>query len=66
VAENPSESIALLFEDDDGMKLNHRFRFLERRNLNCHLPAIYEALTEDLDLPRHHPAQLIPPPPPMP
>lgn len=63
LAENPAESIALLLEDGDGMRLNYRFRFLGREKLICHLPEIYLALEADIFFPRHHPAQLIPPPP---
>ena len=66
VARNPKERIALVFEDGAGMALNDLFPFLDIEELNYRLPEIWELLSAPVVLPRHHPAQLIPPPPLLP
>ncbi|MDP3070036.1 MAG: hypothetical protein Q8N18_07080 [Opitutaceae bacterium] len=54
--------VALVIENPDGEPFDAHFPFLGRDDFKMDLLTISELLRERLVLPRHHPAQLVPPP----
>jgi len=61
-ARRRGERVALVIEDPDGEPFDAHFAFLSRDDFKMDLLTIPELLRERLILPRHHPAQLVPPP----
>lgn len=65
LAKNPAEPLLIVAEDEETEALDAIVPFLESERINdsIHFLQICEALDADAVLPRHHPAQLIPPAP---
>ncbi len=60
-AQNADEPVTFVIEDADAEALDALVPWLEKENKGLH--TIPDAISERFALPRHHPAQLIPPPP---